>query len=133
MFKQKPLLMNNYIDAFVLPIPTRHIDEYQEVVKRIAEIWIEHGALAYYEFQGDDLKREGLRSFPEMINTDPNESVIFGWTVFESKEMRDIVNQKVVNDPRMTALVDPLIDPDDLVFDAGRMVYGGFKILAGKG
>ena len=125
--------MNNYIDAFVLPIPSRHINQYQEVVKRIAAIWIEHGALAYYEFQGDDLTREGLQSFSKMINASANESVIIGWTVFESKEMRDLVNERVMNDPRMTSLVDPLIDPDDQIFDAGRMVYGGFKNLAGKG
>ena len=121
--------MKNYVDGFVLPIPKKYLAEYSRVAEKVAEIWKEHGALAYYEFVGDEMNLEGVRSFPEAINAKEDEVIIFGWTMFESKEARDLANKKVPADPRMVDLVGPLTDPLRLVFDASRMVYGGFRSL----
>jgi len=49
--------------------------------------------------------------------------------VFPSKEIRDLANKKVPTDPRMTELVGPLTDAKKIIFDANRMVYGGFRPL----
>lgn len=124
--------MANYIDGFLLPIPKKHLDEYQRVASRIGEIWKEHGALAYFECVGDDLRPEGTRSFIDMVGATEDEAVIFGWTIFESKAARDLACAKVPADPRMEAIVAPLIDPSRLIFDASRMVYGGFNPLVQK-
>ncbi len=121
--------MTNYIDGFVLPIPLNHLNEYQRVVKTVAKIWKEHGALAYFEYVGEDLKLEGTRSFPELLGAKKGEAIIFGWVVFESRETRDLANERVAADPRMTDLIDPLTNPSRMVFDATRMVYGGFQQL----
>ena len=125
--KSEPNNIGNYIDAFVLPIPQKHIDEYKQIAETVAKIWKEHGALAYFEFVGEDLKLEGTSSFPEMLNAKDDEAIIFGWVVFSSREMRDIANKKVASDPRMTDLIAPLTDPSRIIFDATRMVYGGFQ------
>lgn len=119
--------MTNYIDGFVLPIPKKHLDEYSHIAKKVAEIWKEHGALAYHEFVGDDLKLEGTGSFPELIEAKEDESIVFGWVVFSSRESRDLANERVAADPRMTDLVAPLTDGSRIVFDAKRMAYGGFR------
>ena len=121
--------MNNYIDGFVFPIPKAYLDDYKKVAEQVAAIWKEYGALAYFEFVGDDLSLEGTQSFVDAVNLKEDEEVIFGWVVFPSKEIRDAANAKVPQDARMTALVAPLTNPDRLVFDASRMVYGGFKEL----
>ncbi|NNF36632.1 MAG: DUF1428 domain-containing protein [Saprospiraceae bacterium] len=121
--------MTKYIDGFVLPIPRKHIDEYKRVAETVAQIWKEHGALAYYEYVGDDLILEGTRSFPDLINAKEDEVIVFGWVVFESREARDLANLKVPEDSRMEELIAPLTDPSRLIFDAQRMVYGGFKPL----
>ncbi len=121
--------MKNYIDGFVFPISGHHLDEYKKVSEKVAEIWIEHGAIAYNEFIGDDLSPEGTKSFIETIDAKEGEKILFGWVVFPSKEIRDSANQKVPQDPRMTDLVAPLIHPDKMIFDAKRMAYGGFKPL----
>lgn len=121
--------MANYIDGFVLPVPQKHLDEYKGVAEKVAEIWKEYGALAYFECVGDDLKLEGTRSFVEVVDLKPHEAVVFGWVVFPSKEVRDEANTQVPNDSRMNTLVTPLLDPERLIFDAGRMVYGGFQPL----
>ena len=121
--------MVNYIDGFTLPIPQAHLDEYQKVAGTVAEIWKEHGALAYFEYVGEDLKLEGTRSFPEALGAKEEEVIIFGWVVFDSKAARDLANKRVAADPRMVDLIAPLTDPSKIIFDAKRMVYGGFQSL----
>ena len=121
--------MANYIDGFVLPVPRIHLNEYKSVAERVAEIWKEYGALAYFEYVGEDLKLEGTRSFMEVVDLKEDEIVVFGWVVFPSKEIRDWANKQVPTDSRMTELVAPLTDLKRLIFDAERMVYGGFQLL----
>ncbi len=124
--------MADYIDGFVFPIPRIHLEEYKKVATQVAEIWKEYGATAYFEFVGDDLTLEGTRSFIETVQVKKDEEIVFGWVVFPSKDIRDLANEKVPTDPRMKELIAPLIDPKELIFDAGRMVYGGFKSLIGS-
>ena len=95
--------------------------------KKVAEIWKEYGALAYLEFLGDDLQVEETASFIKTMEVKENEKLIFGWVVFPSKEIRNEANKKVPQDPRMETLVKSLIDPEKMIFDANRMLYGGFK------
>ena len=121
--------MTNYIDGFVLPVPRIYLDEYKSVAEKVAAIWKEYGALAYFEYVLDDLKLEGTRSFTEALDLKEDEVIVFGWVVFPSREIRISANKKVPADPRMAELVGPLTDPDRLIFDAGRMVYGGFQPL----
>ena len=121
--------MADYIDGFIFPVPRIHLNEYRSVAEKVAEIWKEYGALAYFEYVGEDLKLEGTRSFIDVVNLKTDEVVVFGWVVFPSKETRDLANKQVPADPRMTELVAPLTDSKRLIFDAGRMVYGGFQPL----
>ncbi len=121
--------MTNYIDGFVLPIPRVHLDTYKSVVESVAKIWKEYGALAYFEYVGDDLELEGTRSFSEFADAKADEVVVFGWVVFDSKTARDLANKKVPEDPRMKDLIVPLTNTSRQIFDATRMVYGGFQPL----
>lgn len=121
--------MAQYVDGFVLPIPSDRINEYKHVVEAVANIWKEHGALDYREYIGDDLILEGTRSFTDLAGATENETIVFGWVVFDSREARDLANEKVAADPRMVALIEPLMDPAKPVFDAKRMAFGGFRSL----
>ncbi|WP_431121218.1 DUF1428 domain-containing protein [Flagellimonas flava] len=121
--------MTTYIDGFVFPIAKIHLAVYQQVAEKVAQIWKEYGAIAYFEFVGDDMTLEGTRSFMEAVATKEDEEVVFGWVVFPSREVRDLANKKVPQDSRMAELVTPLVNPKKLIFDASRMVYGGFKPL----
>jgi uncharacterized protein YbaA (DUF1428 family) len=121
--------MANYIDGFVLPVPRIHLNEYKSVAEKVAEIWKEYGALAYFEYVGEDLKLEGTRSFIEVVDLQEDEVIVFGWVLFPSKETRDLANKQVPNDIRMIELVTPLTESTKLIFDASRMVYGGFQPL----
>lgn len=121
--------MSNYIDGFVHPIPRSKLDDYKRLVPAVAEIWKEHGALAYWESVGDDLHLEGTRSFVDVIDAAADEVVLFGWVVFESLEKRNQANASVAVDPR----VGELMASFDTGFDAGRMAYGGFQVFVSTG
>lgn len=124
--------MSNYIDGFVFPIAKAHLKPYRQAATAIADIWKEHGALAYFEYVGDDLHPEGTSVFPQVLDMKPDDTVVFGWVIFASRAERDTIHKKVSEDPRMADLVAPIMDPVNLVFDAKRMVYGGFEMLVGK-
>lgn len=121
--------MVNYIDGFVLPVPRNGLDEYRQAAKEVAGIWKEHGALAYFEYVGEDMKLEGTRTFPDLVDATEDEVIVFGWVVFASREARDLANERVAADPRMVDLIDPLTASSRMIFDASRMAYGGFESL----
>lgn len=121
--------MTHYIDGFVLPVPRDQLKVYRDVVEKVAKIWKEHGALDYSEYVGDDFSLEGTRSFTDVTNAKKDEAVIFGWVVFESREARDLATERVAADPRMTDLIKPLTHTLTPIFDAKRMMYGGFRPL----
>lgn len=117
--------MSNYIDGFVLPVSRDCLDDYKRLVEAAAEIWKEHGALDYREYAGDDLIRDGTRSFTDLTAASDGEVIVFGWVEFESRAARDLANDKVAADPRMA----DLINSSNSGFDAERMAYGGFRSL----
>ena len=118
--------MERYIDGFVIPVPKDRIDDYRRTAEKAAVIWKEHGALDYWECVGDDLNQEEMTTtFPELAKAKPDETVVFAWVVFESREQRDAANEKIMADPRMKEMMDPA----NQAFDCKRMAYGGFKQL----
>ena len=117
--------MAHYVDGFVLPVPRDRLDEYKRVAEAAAVIWKEHGALDYWECVGDDLTTEFTRSFTDMTNATDDETVIFAWAVFESREARDAANEKIMADPRMAGIMNP----EKPIFDCQRMAHGGFREL----
>ena len=118
-----------YVDGFVLPVPEENIKRYQSIAKKAGKIWKEHGALHYWEYVGDDLKLEGTRSFTDLLAATEEETIVFGWVVFDSREARDLANEKVAADPRMPELMASSCSG----FDAKRMAYGGFQLLVQSG
>ncbi len=118
--------MAHYIDGFVFPIPRERLSDYKRLADAVADIWREHGALDYREYVGDDLQRDGTRSFTDAVDAKEGEAIVFGWVAFESRAARDLANEKVAADPR----VAELMASSGAGFDAERMAYGGFGALA---
>ena len=124
--------MERYVDGYVLSIPNEMLDSYREMADEAGKLWIEHGALEYFEGVGDDLEPDvgGMptRTFPQLAGAEDDESVVFSFVVFESREHRDEVNARVMEDPAM--------DPEN--FDEGMpdysesMTYGGFRSIVSR-
>ena len=117
--------MSVYIDGFVLPLREDRLDEYQAIAAKAGALWIEHGALHYYECAGDDLDVKDQVPFPKIAQAQAGETVIFALIIYRSSEHRDEVNAKVLADPRM----EGMCDPQNMPMDCARMAYGGFRSI----
>jgi uncharacterized protein YbaA (DUF1428 family) len=114
-----------YVDGFVLPVPTRKLDAYRRMARKAGKVWREHGALEYRECVADDVKPGKVTSFPQSVKLKRGETVVFSWIVYRSRAHRDRVNAKVMNDPRITGMMDE----KDMPFDTQRMFFGGFNVI----
>ncbi|MBP7842899.1 DUF1428 domain-containing protein [Candidatus Woesebacteria bacterium] len=122
--------MAKYVDGFLLVVPKDKTEEYRKMAEGGRDSWMKHGALAYYECRGDDLKQQEMgdqksRAFAEMAGANATETVWFSFIIFESKEHRDAVNAKVMAemDEQMAEFKDM-----QMPFDMTRMAYGGFAV-----
>src|SRR5688572_841377 len=93
--------MPNYVDGYVLPVPTKQLAAYRRLATKAGKIWMEHGALAYNECVADDVKPGKLTSFPQAVKLKDDETVIFSWIVYKSRKDRDRINAAVMKDKRM--------------------------------
>ena len=117
-----------YVDGFVIPLPKKHLAAYQKMASAGGKIWMDHGALQYFECVGDDLDVKMGQPFPKELRLKKGETVVFAWVLYRSRAHRDQVNRRVMKDPRMTGL------DTAMPFDVNRMCYGGFKpIVAHQG
>jgi uncharacterized protein YbaA (DUF1428 family) len=116
--------MGKYVDGFVLPVPKDNVEAYRRIAEDAGKVWREHGALEYIECVADDVKPGEVTSFPQAVKLEPDETVVFAWIVYESREHRDRVNEQVMKDSRIAN-----VDPKSMPFDAKRMIYGGFRTL----
>ncbi len=113
----------NYIDGFVIAVPTANQDTYIHHARLAAAIFKEHGALRVTECWGDDVPEGKLTSFPMAVKCAADETVVFSWIEWPSKEVRDAGMQKVMEDSRLHS------DSNPMPFDGKRMIYGGFRML----
>ncbi len=117
--------MKKYVDGFVLPLPKKNVEAYRKVSETMGKVWREHGALEFIECIGDDVKTGKITSFPQAVKLEADETVIFSWITYTSREHRDQVNAAAMKDPRMADMMDPKKMP----FDGKRMFMGGFEVL----
>jgi uncharacterized protein YbaA (DUF1428 family) len=117
--------MARYVDGFVIPIKKRKVKDYLRMARWGARLWKDHGALAYTESVGEDLRVRFGTGFRRMARLKPDETVIFAWIVYRSRAHRDKVNAAVMKDPRMS---DPAMMAA-MPFDPKRFAMGGFEVL----
>lgn len=122
--------MAKYVDGFVLVVPRGKEADYEEMARQGRDAWMKHGALQYFECKGDDLKQQEMgeeksRAFAEMAGATAEENVWFSFIVFNSKEHRDEVNQKVMEEMNETYKEQTDFE---MPTDMKKMAYGGFAV-----
>ncbi len=122
--------MAKYVDGFILVVPKGKEADYEEMAKLGRDSWMKHGALHYFECRGDDLKQQEMgeeksRAFSEMTGATNDENVWFSFIIFNSKEHRDEVNKKVMDE--MSETYKDMTD-FEMPTDMKRMAYGGFQV-----
>ena len=112
-----------YIDAFVAAVPTKNKQAYIEHAKVAATVFKEHGVLRFVENWGDDVQDGVVTSLPMAVKCKEDETVVFSWIEWPSREERDAGWEKIMADPRMNAEDNPM------PFDGQRLIYGGFDTI----
>ncbi|WP_416760359.1 DUF1428 domain-containing protein [Roseateles sp. So40a] len=111
----------DYVDGFVLAVPNAKREEYRKLAQEASAVFKDHGALSVVECWGDDVPEGKVTSFPMSVQRKEDETVVFSWIVWPSRQVRDEGMKKSMEDPRMKH------DPKDMPFDGQRMIFGGFE------
>jgi uncharacterized protein YbaA (DUF1428 family) len=124
--------MAHYVDGFVLVVPKDKAEEYKKMAEEGRDMWMKHGALSYFECVGDDLAPKEMGGmeqlgFKKLTNAGSSETVWFSFITYNSKEHRDEVNKKVI-DEMNDKYADQTAD-SQMPFDKSRMAYGGFNVV----
>lgn len=62
----------------MIPVPKKNLARYKRLATAASKVWMENGALHYWECAGDDLDHEGIAFlFPKAVKCKPDETVIF--------------------------------------------------------
>ena len=110
----------SYVTGFVTAVPIANKRKYIDHCKAAADVLKEAGALNVVEAWGEYVPDGEVTSFPMAVQKKDDETVVFGWIVWPSREVCEAGMEKMMTDPRM----DPANNP--MPFDGKRMIFGGF-------
>ncbi|MEM1401264.1 MAG: DUF1428 domain-containing protein [Pseudomonadota bacterium] len=112
-----------YVEGIIAAVPTVNRQKFIDHAIEAARVFKDHGAVSVTECWGIDVPDGELTSFPKSVQCRDDETVIFSWITWPSKDVRDAGMEKVMEDPR----IDPDINP--MPFDGKRLIWGGFETV----
>ena len=112
-----------YVDGWVTPVPTANLEDYRQQSKAVALAFKKHGALSYVVCWGDDVPDGKVTSFPMAVQCREDETVVFSWMTWPSREARDRGLKTVMADAPFD------LDAHPQLFDAKRLIRGGFSAI----
>jgi len=121
MVDEGPRGKPGYVDGTLMPVPAANKEAFRAWAATMAALFAEHGAIRVLDGWGDDVPDGKVTDFKRAVKARDDETVLFGWVEWASKDARDAAWGKMMADPRM----QPSKDQPPL-FDGQRMVYGGF-------
>ena len=119
--------MKGYVDGFVLAMPKKNVAAYRKLATLAGNVWMEHGALEYWECKANQLEmkdpetKKVMKPFIRTYKLKKNETLFFSYILYKNKKHRDSVNKKVMQDKRILATMG-----QPMPFDMKRMCFGGF-------
>ncbi len=112
-----------YVDGIVTAVPTANRETYRKFAEAVAVVFRQVGALNVVDCWGDDVPEGKLTSFTMAVQRKDDETVVFSWVTWPSRQVRDKGWKKAMADPRMQPGNGPM------PFDGKRMIYGGFEMI----
>ena len=109
-----------YLDGYLVAVPTANKDAYRKVAQKAATVFKDYGATRVVEAWGDDVPDGKVTDYKMAVKATGDETVVYSWVEWPSKEARNAAWPKVMEDERMKP------DMDNMPFDGKRMIYGGF-------
>jgi uncharacterized protein YbaA (DUF1428 family) len=109
-----------YVDGYLVPVPQGNKEAYRALATKAAGIFKEHGAIRVVEAWGDNVPHGKVTDHKKAVKATADETVVYSWVEWPSKQARDEGWKKIMADERMQPGKDPM------PFDGKRMIYGGF-------
>jgi uncharacterized protein YbaA (DUF1428 family) len=109
----------SYISGFVVAVPTEKKEAYLKMAAEAAELFKEYGATEIMEAWGENVPDGKVTDFKRAVQATEDETVVFSWVVWPSKETANEADRRMMEDNRMKM--------EDMPFDGKRMIYGGFE------
>jgi uncharacterized protein YbaA (DUF1428 family) len=116
-----------YVEGFVTPVLSANREKYLEHARTFLPIIREAGAIRAVEAWGDEVPPGKVTDFPGAVGATPEETVVFSWFEYPSREARDAANRQMREDPRMREM------GGSMPFDGKRLIYGGFSAILDQG
>src|SRR5688500_14493850 len=113
----------SYIDGFVAAVPRGNKEAYRQHAAGAVAMFKEFGATRQLEGWGDDVPDGKVTDFKRAVKAKDDETVVYSFVEWPTKEARDTGLKKVMEDPRMQP------GKDTLPFDGQRMIFGGFASI----
>jgi uncharacterized protein YbaA (DUF1428 family) len=110
----------NYVNGFIAPVPNDKKEAYREMTERQAAIFREYGALRLIQAWGDDVPEGKVTDFRRAVQAEPDETVVFAFIEWPSKQANTEAWEKIMKDERMQP-------SGDVPFDGKRLFWGGFE------
>ena len=109
-----------YVQGFVLAVPTDNKEIYRRHAADAAPLFREFGATRMVEAWADNVEHGKVTDFYRAVQAKDDETVVFSWFEYPSKEAYEAANRKMMDDPRMKEM------GADMPFDGQRMIFSGF-------
>lgn len=108
-----------FIDAVILPVPTAKKADYIAFSEKVAGAFVENGATRVVDSWGEDVPDGKVTDYNRATHRKEDETVVYSWVEWPSKQVRDAAWEKLMKDERMAP-------SPDRPFDGMRMMFGGF-------
>jgi uncharacterized protein YbaA (DUF1428 family) len=109
-----------YVDGYLVPVPQANKEAYRAMAAKAAQVFKDHGAIRVVEAWGDNVPDGKVTDHKRAVKATADETVVYSWVEWPSKQARDEGWKKIMSDQRMQPGQDPR------PFDGKRMIYGGF-------
>ena len=116
-----------YFEGFILPVPTENKERFRDHAAEMGEIVRDFGIERQVEAWANDVPHGKVTDFYRAVDAKEDETVVFSWFEYPSREARDAANEKFRTDPRMPAF------GASMPFDGKRMIMGGFEAIVEEG
>lgn len=108
-----------YIAGFVIPVPEDRYDAYRDWARTGAALFQELGCLEIVEAWEDWVPAGDQTDFRRAVQARAGEKIVFTWQIWPDKATMEAAEARMQDDPRFEI-------PEDLPFDARRLIFGCF-------
>lgn len=107
-----------YVEGSVIAVPNAAREAYTELAARLAELFIENGAVRSTDAWGKQVPEGKITDFKKAVAAQDDEGIVLSWIEWPSRAVRDVAWPKLMQ--------DPLLQHSAVGFDESRRIFGAF-------